>query len=281
MLSYRHSYHAGNHADILKHLTLLALLKKLCDKDKPFTYIDTHSGCGLYDLQSDEARKTGEAEQGAGRIWQLNSADAGVTDYLILLKALNPGSRLRRYPGSPALAQGNLREQDRMLLMELHNNEIEILRGNFQHDKRISVHHRDGFEGVLALTPPTPRRGMVLIDPAYEVRSDYEKVLTTCEKLHKRWAQGILAIWYPLLGRQRDRSVWLKDKFEQKKFTSLLCLELRVQEQSEDAGMHGSGMLLVNAPWQLDLQMRDSLLEVARLLGAGCTSRVDWLTENK
>jgi len=278
MLSYRHSYHAGNHADILKHLTLLALLKKLRSKDKPFVCIDTHSGCGLYDLQSNEARKTGEAEQGAARIWQQQSCDAGVAEYLQLLKTFNPGSRLRRYPGSPAIAQSLLRKDDRMILMELHNNEIERLRANFQHDKRISVHHRDGFEGVLALTPPVPRRGLVLIDPSYEVKTDYERVVDTCVKLTKRWPQGIIAAWYPLLAKDKDRSSWLRERFVQKKFVDLLSIELQVAAQTNDTGMHGSGMFIINTPWRLEQQMQLSVQSLKELLGYSCEFRVERLT---
>jgi 23S rRNA (adenine2030-N6)-methyltransferase len=278
MLSYRHSYHAGNHADILKHLTLIALLEKLRAKDKPFVCIDTHSGSGLYDLQSNEARKTGEAEQGAARIWQQHSNDAGVAQYLQLLKTFNPGSRLRRYPGSPAIAQSLLREDDRMILMELHNNEIELLRANFQHDKRISIHHRDGFEGVLALTPPVPRRGLVLIDPSYEVKTDYERVLDTCVKLTKRWPQGIIALWYPLLGKEKDRSSWLRERFSQKKFIDLLSIELQVEPQTNDSGMHGSGMFIVNTPWQLDQQMQLSMQSLLELMGPSCEFRLSRLS---
>lgn len=276
MLSYRHSFHAGNHADILKHLTLITLLDKLRSKDKPFVFIDTHSGSGLYDLQSDQARKTGEAESGAGRIWQQTGTDPCLQAYLEMLREYNPGSRLRRYPGSPAIAQGRLRADDRMILMELHNNEIELLRANFQHDARISIHHRDGFEGVVALSPPPVRRGLVLIDPAYELREDYDLAVKTCEKLLRRWAQGIVVVWYPLLGKTRDRGAWLRDRFGQKKFPDLLNLELLVGEQSADTGMHGSGMLIINTPWQTDQLLEASLNSLSSML-PGSSVRVQWL----
>jgi 23S rRNA (adenine2030-N6)-methyltransferase len=284
MLSYRHSFHAGNHADILKHLTLVALLEKMRAKDKPFVFMDTHSGSGLYDLQSDAARKTGEAAQGIALLWERmkGPADAGVLQcYLDVLHSFNTGSRLRRYPGSPAIALSLLREQDRMILMELHNQEIELLRANFQHDARAAIHHRDGFEGALALTPPTPRRGLLLMDPAYEVKTDYEQVVSCCEKLQQRWPQGVIALWYPMLGKARDRSEWLRSRFTQKKFRDVLCLELTAGEQTDDLGMHGSGMIVLNTPWQLDRQMELTLQELTGLLqgNADWQFRVRWLGE--
>ncbi len=274
MLSYRHGYHAGNHADILKHLTQIVLLNKLRSKDKPFVYIDTHSGSGLYDLQANEARKTGEAERGAGRIWQQQAEPSALADYLQLLRQFNTGSRLRRYPGSPALAQALLRPQDRMIVMELHSSEIDLLRANFQHDSRIAIHHRDGFEGVVGLTPPEPRRGMVLIDPAYEVKTDYEAVLKTCEQVARRWPQGIIALWYPLLGKQKDRGAWLVERFDRKSFADTLCVELMVDEQGAEGGMYGSGMLIINTPWQTDEQLKASLPALCAMLGDGCHSRM-------
>lgn len=277
MLSYRHGFHAGNHADILKHLSLLALLNRLREKEKPFSVIDTHAGRGIYDLGSDEARKTGEAEMGVGRLWRQQSTDSLLNQYLQLLDAFNPGSQLRRYPGSPAVSQSLLRADDRLTLIELHGQEAALLRQNFRTDPRLSIHERDGFEGVLALCPPVPRRGLVLMDPPYEMKTDYRQVLSVCEKLHRKWSAGIIALWYPMLGRERDQSSWLCERFAQKRFPALTRLELTVGPQSGDLGMHGSGMLIINTPWQLAERMEAALGQLPTLLGGAVGTRVEQL----
>ena len=131
---------------------------------------------------------------------------------------------------------------------------------------------------MLALTPPVPRRGLVLIDPSYEVKTDYERVVDTCIKLARRWPQGIIAVWYPLLGKDKDRSAWLRDRFSQKKFVDLLNIELQVEAQTNDSGMHGSGMFIINTPWQLDQQMQLSMQSLMELMGPSCEFRVNRLT---
>jgi 23S rRNA (adenine2030-N6)-methyltransferase len=251
MLSYRHAFHAGNHADVMKHLVLLALLQQLRSKDKPFACLDTHSGNGFYEMGGAEARKTGEAGQGIMRLWPLAESlsfqNTLLRDYFALLRHYNPGG-LQTYPGSPAIMQSQLRDHDRLTLMELHTTEIELLRQNFRRDERISIHHRDGFEGAVALSPPSPRRGLMLIDPAYEDKSDYQRAVKTVQAVHQRWSTGIIALWYPLLGRSRDQSDWLKQKL--RAIDDQVVIELSVSPQSEEFGMHGSGMLIVNPPWQ-------------------------------
>lgn len=159
MLSYRHSYHAGNHADVFKHIVILLVLEKLKEKDKPFVYIDTHSGAGLYDLTSAEAKKRAEFETGIGKLLHSRDQFPELHDYLDLISLLNPGRRLTCYPGSPRLAAHLLRTQDRLILMELHPAEIEYLQKNMRNDPRIDIHHRDGLEGLIGILPPEPVRG--------------------------------------------------------------------------------------------------------------------------
>lgn len=279
MLSYRHSFHAGNHADVLKHTVLVALLRHFLRKDKPFTYLDSHSGAGRYDLGGAEAVRTGEAATGIARLWDTPPEEPLLADYLTQVQHCNPDQRLTFYPGSPALALGLMRDQDRACLIELHNNEVAVLRQNFQADPRVAIHHRDACEGLLALTPPAPRRGLALIDPAYEMASDYTDVEHIVRELHRKWAVGTLALWYPLLAKQRDRSSWLKQSLARSPLSSLLCVELTVQEQRLDYGMHGSGLLIVNAPWQLDTQLNDALTALRPLLHPNGTARVQWLRE--
>src|SRR3989338_5810464 len=277
MLSYRHGFHAGNHADVVKHLVLLGLLQKLQGKDKPFTYIDSHSGAGLYDLDSDAARVNSEHLSGVVPLWQKRGTDPLLNLYLDKVSEFNSTRALHHYPGSPSLALGCLRPDDRMHLLELHPAEVEALRINMGRDTRVSIHYRDAFEGLLALTPPEPRRGMVLIDPAYEEKEDYKRVLSAVLKLQRRWPVGIIAVWYPLLARQRDRSAWLKAAIARENLTDVLTVELTVQEQDEEFGMHGSGMLLVNTPWQFREQMQATFTEVVSVLGEGARFRVEEL----
>ncbi len=267
MLSYRHGYHAGNHADVLKHIVLLGLLQKLLAKEKPFTYIDSHSGAGLYDLGSDFARTKAEYKSGIAPLWHCQPTDPLLSNYLEQIRAFNNPNELSLYPGSPALALACLRDQDLMHLLELHTSEVEVLRGNFGGDKRASIHHRDAYEGLLALTPPEPRRGLALIDPSYEDKQDYQRVVTTIAKIHRRWPVGIIALWYPLLAKQRDRSGWLKSALSREGLAEVVSLELDVGAQEEEFGMHGSGMLIVNTPWQFKEQLQTTLEALCTELG--------------
>jgi 23S rRNA (adenine2030-N6)-methyltransferase len=270
MLSYRHAYHAGNHADVLKHLTLLAILQQMRSKDKAFVGIDTHSGNGFYNLSSDPARKTGEAAQGFLRLWQQRKQLQGndlLGDYLDMVASVNPvdtGATIGNYPGSPAIMQSQLREADRLVLMELHSTEIEHLRDNFKRDPRISIHHRDGFEGAIALTPPTPRRGLLLMDPSYENKADYQQAIKAVQAVHRRWPTGIIALWYPMLGQSRDFSGLVKQKL--RGAADGVSIELTVAPQSDEFGMHGSGMYIINPPWQLAERVNAVLKKIQPLL---------------
>jgi len=277
MLSYRHGYHAGNHADVLKHLVLMGLLEKLSAKDKPFTCIDSHGGGGLYDLFNEHAQTNREHESGIQRLWEATVSDPLLAAYVQRVAASNTKGKLRFYPGSPVLIQAALRAHDRLHVLELHPAEIESLHHYLGHDRRVSLHHRDSFEGLLALTPPEPRRGMALIDPSYEQKKDYQKVHATLVKLHRRWPVGVLALWYPLLARQRDHSDWLIAALGREALPDMLLLELTVQEQAADFGMHGSGMLLINTPWQFQEQMEKTLASLVAVLGSGTAFRVQKL----
>ena len=273
MLSYRHSFHAGNHADLLKHASLLVLLAHLRQKEKPFVCIDTHSGAGRYALNSEQARKTGEAAGGILRLLQACEREPAMHPVLQQLAALvelqpdatDPSAVI--YPGSPAIAQAALREHDRLHLCELHNHEVRILRAGVGSDARVHVHHRDGFEAAVALVPPTPRRGLMLIDPAYEDKQDYERVVRTVTAVHRRWATGIIAVWYPRLGRARDRSDWLTQRLAN--VGPHTVAELDVMPQTAEFGMHGSGMLIINPPWQFAETMLGVSQQLRDLLYSG------------
>ncbi|MDO3386541.1 23S rRNA (adenine(2030)-N(6))-methyltransferase RlmJ [Gilvimarinus sp. SDUM040013] len=277
MLSYRHAYHAGNHADVFKHLCLTLILEKLLEKDKPLTYMDSHAAAGLYNLDGDMAQKTQEYAEGIKRLLNASSSLPVGQSYLSLVDTLY---RSGRYPGSPAIAAHMLRDKDKLQLIELHNTEFANLHQQFRRDARVSCHHRDGFEGVQALCPPTPRRGMLLIDPPYEQQNEYDRVIQCVKNLHRRWATGTLAIWYPLLGRARNQADGLLARLTSLKPANLFVAELWIKAQSEDYGMHGSGMAVINLPWQVDTQLEQTLPHLATVLGKEHGGyRQQWLIE--
>lgn len=265
MLSYRHEFHAGNHADVIKHITVSLLMDYLKKKDKPFSYLDTHAGAGLYDFASERANQVGEYQLGIARLWAERAQWPQLASYFSCIEQMNPDGNLRYYPGSPELVRQQAREQDRLVLMELHNTEFEVLRQNMRRDARVTLHHRDGFEGIVALTPPTPRRGLALIDPSYEQKSDYLAVVKSLEKAFKRWPIGIVAVWYPLLGREADYSHLLIE-YCQRLHVPFMDIAMSTRPQSETWGMHGSGMLIFNPPWQFDETMTALMPQLTQLL---------------
>ena len=291
LLSYRHSFHAGNHGDVLKHLSQMLLIDKLKSKDKGFCYFDTHSGAGVYQLNSEESRKTNEYKNGIDRLTGLSVKNSAVSQYLSLVSAYK---EFNQYPGSPEIAKSMLRPQDKIVLMEWHNQEIKNLKSNMG-GKNIAIHHRDGYEGLLALTPPDMQRGMVLIDPSYEVANEYQQVVDTVTTAYKKWNSAIYAIWYPLISDRKtsntsfDSSISKKGKSEdmlaslsEHSFKNILKIELCVTDSNEAGGMYGSGMLIINAPWQFDKQIKASLQELTPLLAQSnnASYSVDWLIED-
>lgn len=276
MLSYRHGFHAGNAGDVLKHAALAAALSLLTRKDRPLCYLESHAGAGRYDLAAARAQKTGEYRAGIGRLWDRADAPAALAPYLQAVRAENPDGVLRRYPGSPAVAATLLRPDDRLVLMELNANDGEALRAAFHHDHRVAVHRRDGYEGLVALVPPRERRGLALVDPSYEVESDYDDVVTAVAAAHARWPGGGYAIWYPLL--EGGRAKRLERALAGTGLRRILCSELRV-DRRDGPGMKGAGMLWVNPPYTLDVALRDLLPWLSRTLGEGGTGlhRLEWL----
>lgn len=283
MLSYQHAYHAGNFADIHKHLVLTRLLEALHRKDKPFCYLETHAGRGYYDLRAAEALKTGEAAEGIGRIWGTEVPDLA-RPLLARIGQLNgaaeagKGGPLTCYPGSPLIARGWIRALDRMQLMELHPQEFQELKALFRNDAQASLHQRDGFEGVLALSPPAEKRGLVLVDPSYELKTDYQRIPQWLAKLARRWSTGIFAIWYPLLPAARHRQ--LLAGLEGSGLRRILVSELSVRG-GQDEGMYGSGMAIVHAPWQLDLELEQLMPWLCASLAQDrdARQRVWWLVD--
>jgi len=194
MLSYRHGFHAGNHADVLKHCVLVAILDYLKQKPAPVTYVDTHAGAGGYDLTGDFARKNREFDTGVGRLWSMPAPPAPVARYLERVRMHNPDGQLTRYPGSPSLARDCLGPEDRLVLFERHGREAEALRAHCAGDARVQVREEDGFRGCLGLLPPPSRRGLLLIDPAFELKTDYEQVVRTLAGAVRRFATSTFAL---------------------------------------------------------------------------------------
>ncbi|SPY33852.1 23S rRNA (adenine(2030)-N(6))-methyltransferase RlmJ [Pasteurella canis] len=258
MLSYRHSFHAGNHADVLKHIVLMLIIENFQLKEKGFYYLDTHAGVGRYRLFSEEAEKTAEFEEGIGRLWQRDDLPEEITRYIQLIKKFNYGGKeLRYYAGSPLIAATMLRPQDRALLTELHPSDFPLLRNNFKEFKNVTSKRENGFQQLKATFPPKERRGLILIDPPYELKEDYDLVVQAVEDGYKRFATGTYAIWYPVVLRQQIKR--MLRHFENTGIRKILQIELAVRPDSEQRGMTASGMIVINPPWTLEQQMKKIL----------------------
>jgi len=278
VLSYQHDYHAGNHADVLKHSVLAVLIRALQRKTTPLRVIDTHAGSGLYDLGSAMAQHGREYEQGVARVLAANTPPAALTPYLEVLQRLNPGE-LRRYPGSPAMALSLLRQQDHLELFELHPQALDALRDWAGREPRVHIHRRDGFEGLMAILPPPEKRGIVLIDPAYELKTDYDRVADVLAASCRRWSNGVFVIWYPLLRQQG--SAHLIRKIQRLGLPKVFQVELTVAPEVE--GLRGSGLIVVNLPYQIDAELRELLPWLKLCLGKNHpgSSVAVWLTSTR
>lgn len=279
MFSYRHGFHAGNHADVFKHICQMLILQKLSIKPKPWTYIDTHSGAGLYDLTSDESNKTLEYQQGIGRLMSYKGDCDAIIAYQDIV---NNFLRVEQYPGSPQIAAHLARQDDKLICMEWHNSEIKHLKHNM-YSTSAAIHHRDGYEGLLAVSPPKPNRGLVLVDPPYELANEYSQVVNTISKVLKKWATGVFAIWYPLLGeragKKQDLSQQMVQELSMLPVKSLLMAELEVNSIESNPGMYGSGLAIINAPYQLDSDLNTCLRQLHPILreDSNAQYRIKWL----
>ena len=276
-MNYRHAFHAGNHADVLKHVVLLGVLEALERKQAPFFVLDTHAGRGQYLLQGEQSDRTGEARGGIFRLFVLRGLPPLVQHYLRRVQADNPVGALVNYPGSPLLAAQAMRAQDRLVACELQPDEARALGHLFERDGRVQVLARDGYGAVKALLPPKERRGVVLIDPPYEAQDDeFPRILEALREGLERWPTGIFAVWYPI---KRRRSVlpFLR-KAAALPVKSSLVAEVMVRPDDSPLRLNGSGMLVLNPPWKLDLALAQALPELAKLMGEdGASSRLEWL----
>jgi 23S rRNA (adenine2030-N6)-methyltransferase len=251
MLSYRHAFHAGNHADVLKHVVLVHLLHYLTQKDKPLWFVDTHAGAAVHALDEGYATKNAEYESGIVRLWPRDDLPQAVADYVAQVRMLNSDGALRRYPGSPQFALQLLRPQDRLRMFELHSTESQLLQQYFRDDSpRAIVQAGDGFAGLQSVLPPPSRRALVLIDPSYEDKGDYRQVPAALRDAQKRFRAGVYAIWYPQVQRRESRQ--LPDLLKQLQHKDWLHATLTVKKpEASGFGLHGSGMFILNPPWLL------------------------------
>jgi 23S rRNA (adenine2030-N6)-methyltransferase len=281
-LNYRHAFHAGNFADVVKHAVLVALLEAMKQKDAPFAYFESHAGAGRYDLGGEEAKKTGEHRDGVSRLLAATRLPAMLHVYLNLVRSLNPGiaGGISAYPGSPLIASLLLRPEDRLVLCELQEPEALALRTLFKGDKRVAVHRRDGYEALRALLPPTPRRGVALIDPPFEAQAlEFEIIADALEAAFARWKTGIFAVWYPIKLRQQIAPF---HRFLRKSgMSKVLVAELCVHPDNSALRLNGCGLAIVNAPYRLDRTLAEILPALLKLLAQGRfgSQRVEWLVE--
>jgi 23S rRNA (adenine2030-N6)-methyltransferase len=276
LLSYRHAFHAGNFADVLKHSVLTLVLDYMTRKEKGFHYIDSHSGAGMYQLEDEYAQKTGEYKEGIAKL--INEADIpeSLQPYIDLIKELNPSSTssevndLTLYPGSPGIAKRFMRRQDSTHLFELHPTDIKHLNDFCYRWKKVFVKQSDGYQGVLGLVPPPSRRGVVLIDPPYELKEDYNKAVQTIIKAYTKFATGTYILWYPVVKRELVEQ--MSYTFSKSAVKNVLQVEFCLENDTNEYGMTGTGLFIVNPPWQLSEQLDEILPFMKGKLGTNSTN---------
>lgn len=276
-MNYRHAFHAGNFADVHKHILLLALIDRLQRKPKPLLYLDTHAGRGWYDLRSGQAQRGGEWQGGVARLMRAEIANDDIQRYQRAVRRANAADAVQRYPGSPVLALDALRDTDRAVLVEQQSDEAQALRDATRTRRGVSVVCGDGYAALATYLPPRENRGLVLIDPPYESDSEFAHVAQALRTGLARWPGGVFALWYPIKAGPQSRR--LLGTLQDSGLHKLLVLELCVHPVDSPLQLNGSGLLIANPPWQFDTQMAPALDQVHAALapdGAG-SSRVEWL----
>lgn len=279
-MNYRHAYHAGNFADVMKHAVLARIVDYLKRKEKAFRVIDTHAGIGLYDLAGDEAQRTGEWRDGIGRLRRavLDPEIVRLLKPLLeVVEDLNPGGGMSRYPGSPLIARRLLRKQDRLTAIELHPRDAATLKTQFDHDFQVRVIELDGWLALGAHLPPKERRGLVLVDPPFEEQGEFGRMIDGLVKAYRRWPGGIYALWYPIKDRRAVNA--FRAALAESGIPDIVDLKLELRAAGADERLDGCGMVVVNPPFTLEAEMRALLPALARVLSqdkaaAGTVERV-------
>jgi len=280
MLSYQHIYHAGNFADVQKHAILIKLLQLLALKPQKFAVMDTHAGRGLYDLSSTEAHKTGEFNGGVLTFWKARAEKSPLSDYLKLVAGLNEGDELKTYPGSAKIAHKLMRASDRLLLVERHPGEFEELQSNFQGIPNVTLAQEDGFQYLVSKVPFAERRGLVLVDPSYEIKTEYTDLPKQLQKAFKRWPQGQFMIWYPMLPANLHEQMLLD--LRRTDIKDILISEIRYEEMPpESFGMYGTGVIIINPPFGFETALGELTQYIAAHLPGKATGSVFWLNNQQ
>ena len=275
-MNYRHAFHAGNHADVLKHLCIARILALLAKKDAPYAYLDSHAGVGLYDLLGDQASRTGEWREGIGRLWEQPALPEALMNYLQVVRALNADGRLRYYPGSPELARRLSRAQDRLHCNEKHPEDGALLKANMAEDRRVAVHRGAGWHVPRALLPTAEKRVLLLIDPPFEQVDELQRCVKALNDALGRMRQAIVVIWYPIKDERQLRSFY--QALAASAAPKLLRAELMVHPADNALGLNGSGLAIANPPWGLEDSLRELLPWLAEQLAQSqATWRLDWL----
>lgn len=279
-MNYRHAYHAGNFADILKHIVLARCLAHLKDKPAPFRIIDTHAGIGVYDLKSSEAQRTSEAKSGIAKLEAADCPDeiaALLVQYWQAIETTRVHHGPSSYPGSPAIIESALRAEDRLIANELHPEDFKTLRETFSFDGRVKCLSLDAPLALNASIPPKERRGLVLIDPPYEERDEFSNVLNLVERAHRKWETGIYAIWYPV--KSNAELNWFLSELKKTGIPKILRIEHTIAGVREGAPLSSSGMIIINPPWRLADEMKLIFPWLDRVLaaGPGHAWRVEWV----
>jgi 23S rRNA (adenine2030-N6)-methyltransferase len=279
-MNYRHAFHAGNFADVVKHAVLARILAHLGEKAQAFRVIDTHAGAGLYDLTSEAASRTGEWREGIGRLRAATlpaEVQPLLAPYLAAVTAINRGGALRRYPGSPLLALSLMRPQDRLVASELEPRAAAALAANLRHDDRARAVAIDGWVALKAYVPPKERRGVVLIDPPYEDKQEFARLSAALAAAHRKWSTGVFVLWYPI--KDRGGPDLLAGSLRRSTLRKVLRAELEWPAAGEASRLTGTGLVVINPPWRLAAELGRLLPVLGSVLGGPAAGRVkvDWL----
>lgn len=278
-MNYRHHYHAGNFADVFKHWLLTLLLKKLAEKPAPFSVLDTHAGLGLYDLTMNPAVKTMEYVNGIAKLLEVTETPKSMTGYLDLVRGLNPNKKCLFYPGSPYIIARYLRSQDHLHACELHPQDYEILANFCKQHQQCHIHCRDGYQALEALLPFKEKRGLILIDPPFEKKDEFDNLEQALQKALSKFPQGMYAIWYPIKARTAINK--FHEKVAKLNVKNSLVIELLVSEEVDAASLHGCGMVILNSPWQIDETIKADLPFLRQLFAASpkAYEHIFWIKE--
>jgi 23S rRNA (adenine2030-N6)-methyltransferase len=272
-MNYRHAFHAGNFADVVKHATLVRILVHLCAKPAPFRVIDTHAGCGLYDLAGPQASRGGEWRDGIARLLAAPTAPL-LTPYLEVVARLDGADELTAYPGSPLLVRAFLRGGDRLIACELEPSAAAALARNLKGDRRCKAIAIDGWTALNAYVPPRERRGLVLIDPPFEDARDFSRLGNALEGAHRKWPSGVYLLWYPL--KERQPADVLARRLRRFGIGKILRAEINLPPRNPDR-LSACGLIIVNPPWTLEGELRLLMPGLVAALGPGGAHRLDWL----